>query len=131
MLVMRTTKDPTDPICELISTEQPLGLCDLAFAMNPLRLDCIEPRALGRQKARHYPHPGFATTVFDLAVVGDDPASHFMAAVPGGIVPDQKQGLLASLLEPPAAPLKKLRGYGTNRAAVDEPKRQVCSSSGR
>src|SRR5829696_2241813 len=118
---MQTTEDATDPICELISTEQPLGLCDLAFAMNPLRFDCIEPRALGRQKARHYPHPGFATTVFDPAVVGADPASHLMAFVPGGIVPDQKQGLLAPLLEPVAAPLKKLRGYGTNRATIHEP----------
>ena len=128
---MRTTEDATDPICELISTEQPLGLCDLAFAMNPLRFDCIEPRALGRQKARHYPHPGFATTVFDPAVVGADAASHLMAFVPGGIVPDQKQGLRAPLLEPVAAPLKELRGYGTNRAAVDEPKPALCSSSGR
>src|SRR5215208_2378420 len=109
MLVMRTIENLTDPICEFISTEQPLGLNYLAFAMNPLRLDCIEPRALGRQKARHYPHPGFATSVFDPAVVGGDPASHLMAFVPGGIVADQKQGLLPSLFEPVAAPLKKLR----------------------
>ncbi len=74
MLIVRTTEDPTDPICELISTEQPLGLNYLAFAMDPLPLYSIEPRALGRQKARHYPHPGFATTVFDPAVVGGDPA---------------------------------------------------------
>src|ERR687889_322205 len=119
---MRTTEDATDPICELISTEQHLGLCDLAFAMNPLGLDCIEPRALGRQKARHYPHPSFATTVFDLAVVGADRASDLMALVPGGIVPDQKQGLLAPLLEPVAAPREELRGYGAHRPTIHEPK---------
>jgi hypothetical protein len=88
MLVMWTSEDPADPICELISTEQPLGLCDLAFAMNPLGLYRIEPRALGRQQAGHYPHPTFATTVFDSAVVGGDPVSHLSAFVPGGIVPE-------------------------------------------
>jgi hypothetical protein len=85
MLVVLTTEDPADPICELISTEQPLGLCDFAFAINPLGLDRIEPRALGRHKAGNYAHPSFATTfVFDSAVVGADPASQLSAFVPGG-----------------------------------------------
>src|SRR5215218_7838601 len=100
MLVMRTSEDPADSVGELISAEQSLGLCDFAFAMNPLGLYRIEPRALGRQQARHYPHPTFATTVFELAVVGGDPASHLSAFVPGGIVPDHKQGLLAPLPKP-------------------------------
>jgi hypothetical protein len=122
MLVMWTSEDPADPICELISTEQPLGLCDLAFAMNPLGLYRIEPRALGRQQAGHYAHPSFATTVFDSAVVGGDPASHLSAFVPGGIVPDKKQGLLASLPKPVAAPREELRGYGAHRPTIHEPK---------
>jgi hypothetical protein len=126
MLVMRTTEDPADPICELISTEQPLGLCDLAFAMNPLGLYGIEPRALGRQQAGHYPHPSFATTVFDSAAVGGDPASHPMAFVPGGIVPDRKQGLLAPLPKPVAAPREKLRGYGAHRPTIHEPQPRLC-----
>src|SRR5215216_808385 len=126
MLVMRTSEDPADPICEFISTEQPLGLCDLAFAMNPLGLYRIEPRALGRQQARHYPHPTFATTVFELAVVSGDPASHLSAFVPGGIVPDHKQGLLAPLPKPVAAPTEELRAYGAHRPTIHEPKPSLC-----
>jgi len=126
MLIVRTTEDPADPICELISTEQPLGLCDFAFAMNPLGLDRIEPRALGRQKAGNYAHPSFATIVFDSAIVGGDPASHLSAFVPGGIVPDQKQGLLAPLPKPVAAPREKLRGYGAHRSTIHKPKPSLC-----
>ena len=77
--------------------------------MNPLRLDGIEPRALGGQQTRHYPDPMAAG--FDLAVVGGDRASHLMAFMPGGVVPDKKQSLLAPLLEPVAAPPKKPCGY--------------------
>src|SRR5215211_1179282 len=100
MLFMSTTEDPANPVGELVSTEQPFGLNYLTFAMNPLRLDRIEPWALGGQQTRHYPDPMAAG--FDLAVVGGDPASHLMAFMPGGVVPDKKQSLLTSLLEPVA-----------------------------
>src|SRR5687767_14878996 len=74
MLVMRTTEDPADSVGELISAKRSLGLRDLAFAVDPLGLYRIEPRALGGQRARYYPNPQAAG--FDLAVVGVDPDSH-------------------------------------------------------
>lgn len=46
MLFVSTVEDRANPVSELVSTEQPLGLDYLAFAMNPLRLDGIEPRTL-------------------------------------------------------------------------------------
>jgi hypothetical protein len=70
-------------------------------------------------RTRHYPDPMVAG--FDLAVVGGDPASHLMAFMPGGVVPDEKQSLLAPLLKPVATPPKKPCGYGAHRAAVYEP----------
>src|SRR5215208_4057991 len=120
MLVMRTTEDPADPLSKLVSAKQSLGLCDLAFAVDPLGLYGVEPRALGGQQARYYPNPLAAG--FDLAVVGVDPTSHLMAFVPACVVPDQKQGLLTPRLEPLATPPKKLRGYGAQRAAIYKPK---------
>src|SRR5829696_9680244 len=105
MLFVSTAEDLANPVGELVSTQQPLGLNYLAFAVNPLRLYCVEPRALGGQQTRHYPEPMAAG--FDLAVVSGDPASHLMAFMPGGIVPDKKQSLLAPLVEPVAAPPKK------------------------
>ena len=50
---MSTTKDLADPIRELVSREHPIGLDRLAFAMNPLGLYRVEPRALLGKKAGH------------------------------------------------------------------------------
>src|SRR5215207_9100585 len=97
MLVVRTTEDPADSVGELISAKQSPGLCNLAFAVDPLGLYSIEPRALGGQQARYYPNPMAAC--FDTAVVGSDPVTHLSALVPACLVPDQEQGLLASRLE--------------------------------
>src|SRR5215213_2246359 len=124
MLVVRTTEDPANSVGELISAKQSLGLCNLAFAVDPLGLYSVEPRALGGQRARYYPNPMAAG--FDLAVVSADPTSHLVAFVPACVVPDQQQGLLASRLEPVPAPLKKPSGYGAHESAVDEPYPSPC-----
>src|SRR5687767_673967 len=119
MLLVSTAEYPADSIGEFVGTEQPLGLRDLAFAVNPLRLYRIEPRALGRQQTGHYPHS--AAAVFDLAVVGSDPVTYLVAFMPAGVVPDQKQGLFAGRGEFVAAVSEELRGYGAHRATVHEP----------
>src|SRR5215207_3252886 len=124
MLFMSTAEDFANPLGKLVSTEQPLGLNYLAFAVDPLGLYCIEPRALGGQQRWHYPDPMAAG--FDTAVVGFDPISHLMAVVPTSVVPDEKQGLLASLLEPVAAPSKKLGSYSAHRATIHEPQPGLC-----
>src|SRR5215204_4413335 len=124
MLVVRTIEDPADSVSELISAKQSLGLCNLAFGVDPPGLYSIEPRALGGQQVRYYPHPMAAC--FDLAVVGGDPVTHLSALVPACVVPDQEQGLLASRLEPVAAPREKARGYGAHGSAVDEPHPSLC-----
>ncbi len=41
--------------------------------------------------------------------------------MPAGVLPDQKQSLLAPLLELLAAPPKKLRAYSAHRTTIDEP----------
>src|SRR3954469_6091801 len=124
MLVVRTTEDPADPVGQLVCSEQPLGLRNLAFGVHPLRLYGVQPRALGGQKARYYAYSTAA--FFDTAVVGSDPVAHPMAFVPAGVVPDQEQGLLAPRLEPSATPFEKPRGYGAHRPTVHEPKPSLC-----
>ena len=52
MLFVSTAEDFANPLGELVSTEQPLGLNYLAFAVDPLGLYCIEPWAPGGQQ-RH------------------------------------------------------------------------------
>src|SRR5919107_1140457 len=123
MLFVITAEDFANPLGELVSTEQPLGLNYLAFAVNPLGLYCIEPRALGGQQTWHYPDPMAAG--FDAAVVGADPASDLMAFVPACVVPNKKQSLLAPLPKPVAAPRKKLRGYGAHGSAIHKPQPSI------
>lgn len=84
MLVMWTTEDPADSVGELISSKQSLGLCNLAFAVDPLGLYGIEPRALGGQRARYYPNP--LPAGFDFSVVRCDPVSDLSAFVPACVV---------------------------------------------
>src|SRR5829696_3048080 len=134
MLFVSTAEDFANPLGEFVSTEQPLGLNYLAFAVDPLGLYCIEPRALGGQQTTHYQNS--MTAGFDTAVVGGDPTSDLMAFMPACVVPDKKQSLLTPLLKPVAAPPKKLRGYGAHGSAIHEPQpsflklRQIKSVAG-
>lgn len=128
MLFVITAEDLANSLGELVSAEQPLGLSYLAFAVNPLRLYCIEPRALGGQQTRHYPDPMAAG--FDTAVVGADPASDLSAFMPACVVPDKKQSLLTPLLEVVAAPRKKLRGVMELTGRPSTNLNQVSLSSG-
>jgi hypothetical protein len=118
MFVMRTTKDPTYPICKLVSSKHTLGLEHFALAVYPFGLYGVQPRTLGGQQAGNYP---YSTAVFfDMAVVGGDPASHRSAFMPACVVPDQEQSLLASPLELVATPPHKLCGYGAQRPTIHE-----------
>src|SRR5215204_6791059 len=118
MFFVITAEEPANPLSELVSTEHSLGLNYLAFAVNPLGLDRIEPRAPGGQQTRHYADP--TAPILDLAVLGGDPLFHLSAFVPACVVPDQEQSLLASRLEPLATPPEKLCAYGAHRATIHE-----------
>src|SRR5215210_4634375 len=119
MLVMSTTKRPAHPVGEFIRAQQSVELHDLALAMNPFRLDGVQPRTLLREQATDDPHPTAALLYF--SVVFAEPSPHLPGDVPACVVPDEKQGLLAKSFEPLAAPREKPRAYGTDGPAVDEP----------
>jgi hypothetical protein len=123
---MRTVKDPTDPICQLLSRQQPIGLHNLALAMNPLGLHRVEPGALLGQKAAYDPH-SFAT-VFDSSVMRGDPPSDLFGDVPGSVVPDQYPNLLARRLKLLAASRKKADSYPAHGAAIHEPQPHLLQS---
>src|ERR687897_742823 len=123
MPVMRTPESPAYPLGELIRTEQPIELHDPPFAMHPLRLDGVQPRTLFRQKATYDPHS--LPAVFDLPVVPSEPPADLFGDVPAGVVPDEKQNLLAELFELLQAPREELRGYGAYGSPVHEPQPYV------
>src|ERR1051326_4069470 len=83
-----------DPGFDLVRRQQALGLHNGFLAVLPLRLDPVQPRTLARQPAGHDPDAPFAP---DPSVVRLDPGPNLLADMPGGIVPDQQQRLLALL----------------------------------
>src|SRR5215216_7404357 len=115
---MWTVEDPADPICQLVSREQPVGLYDLALAMDPLGLYWVEPRALLRQEAAYDPHP--RATFFDPPVVRGNPGAHLFGSMPASVIPDQNPHPLACSLELLAAPCKEAGGYPAHGAAIHE-----------
>ena len=111
-------KGSVDAVDQLIGGEQAGGLDDAALAVSPLGLDGVQPGALDRQVA--IDDADATPAPFDAAIVGADPGADRPADVPGGIVPDQQQRLLARRLQSGAAPSQVLGRRGADRAAVDE-----------
>src|SRR5829696_6907092 len=119
MLVMRATEHPAHPLGELVRSQEAVGLDDLALGVDPLGLDGVQPRALLRQKAAHDPHP--LSALLDAAVVGTEPAPDLAAYVPGSVVPDEQQDLLAGRSELFATPREEPGGQGAHGPSVHEP----------
>src|SRR4051812_21403681 len=119
MRLMSTAEDPTDPIRELISAQQTIGLHHFSLAVGPLRLYSVQPRALLGQQATDDPDPTAA--LFDLAVMLAEPAPNLAAYVPTGVIPDEEQDLLADCLEFFAAPRKEAGSYPAHGSTIHEP----------
>src|SRR5215217_6108437 len=83
MLVMRTSKDPTDPLGKLVSSQHSIGLHHLALAVNPNGLYGIQPRTLLGQHTAHDPH--FLSTRWDFSVVRSEPAPDLPKEAPTGV----------------------------------------------
>src|SRR5215210_9273811 len=115
---MRTVEDRAYSLGQLVSCEQPVGLHNLALAMNPLGLHRVEPRALDGQKAAYNPHSTAAA--FDYSVVRSDPLSDLFGDVPGGVVPDQHPNPLVRRSKLSAAPRKEAGGHTADGPPIHE-----------
>jgi hypothetical protein len=116
MLVVWAPKGSAHPLGQPMSSEQPAGFHYPAFAMDPLGLNRVEPRALLGQQAAYDPHTSAA--FFHLPVVRSNPPTHLFALMPACVVPDQKQHLLANRFELGATPLKKAGRYAAYRPSI-------------
>src|SRR5215204_4859726 len=125
MFVVGTVENLANSVGKLVCSEKSVGFDHLALAVNPLRFDGVQPRALLRKQATDDPYP--LTALFDSAVVGTEPTPHLFGDVPTGVVPDENENLLANGFELSHAPLEKARRYRRNRPPVHEPDpRSIC-----
>src|SRR4051794_25605716 len=114
-----------DALGELIDGEQAVGFEDAALAMDPGRLDGVEPRALDGQVAGD--DADAVAAPLDLSVVVTDPGPDLLTDVPGGVVPDQEQGLFAVGMELPAAPVEVVDGDGAHGPTIHEAQPHLVS----
>ena len=77
---------------EFVGRQWPIRLDDGPLAVQPARLDGIEPGAFHRQPAHQDPHPAGA---LHRAVMRPNPRLHGSTDVPGGVVPHQHPHALA------------------------------------
>lgn len=86
---MGTVQCIADPFGQFLRWQQSIGFDHPPLGVAPLGFNRIEPRTLDRQRTDQQPHP--LPAGLDLSVMSPDPVPHGLAAVPGGIVPDQRQ----------------------------------------
>src|SRR4051794_7549996 len=106
-----------DPVDDLRRRQRAVRLDDRSLAVDPLRLDPVQPGRLHRQRARHDPDPALG---LGPAVLPLDPGPYSLADVPTGVVPDQQQRPLAPLRQSLADPTQIVFGDLAHRAAVNE-----------
>src|SRR5215467_1864021 len=102
MWLMGTTIIGTHALGQRVCGQQSVRLDYGPFAMDPFRLDRIQPGALRGQQAQHDPTTQLSR--FDPAIVRTKKAAHSLTDVPRGVVPNQQQGPLARSSQPITAP---------------------------
>src|SRR5262245_1100218 len=108
----------TDPDCDLMGRQQAIWLHDRSLAVDPLRLDRVEPGALDGQATRHDPDTAFR---LDPAIVCLDPGADPLADVPTRVVPDQQQRRLAFGRQAVTDPTQEVLRHLADRPALDKP----------
>src|SRR6266704_2048674 len=118
-------KVSTHTFSQLLSREQAIGFNNRLLGMDPLRLDRVEPGTFGGQKEGQNAH-AFAL-LLDLLIVLANPATHHLADMKGGVIPDEQPRGLALRLQPLATPLQKLGRQGADWTPGDEAQRHLLA----
>src|SRR5207248_652057 len=85
-----------DTLDQLLCRQEACGFQNRPLAMDPPRFNGVEPGTLAGQWTDN---EATASLALDALVMGFEPLTDDMTAVPGGIVPDQHDGLLAVMGE--------------------------------
>src|SRR6266478_667116 len=87
MRFARTSVIGTNASFQFVSTQDAVSFGDLPFAMDPLRLNGVEPGAFRGQQTRQDAHT--PPCLLDGLIVAVDPGANSLTLVPRGVVPDQ------------------------------------------
>jgi hypothetical protein len=85
---MRASIIGTDPVGQPLGGQKACGFHDRAFAMGPLGLAGVQPRAFTGQPAGE--NADATPQPFDLTVMGAEPGADHLAGMPRSIVPHEQ-----------------------------------------
>src|SRR5512135_1025936 len=111
-------KVSTNALSQLLGREQAIRFHDSLLCMDPLRLNRVEPRALGGQEERQ--DTNAFPSLLDLPVVLPNPVPHHFAEMPRSIIPNQEPVPLALGSQTLTTRLQKLNADGTHRSPGDK-----------
>src|SRR5436305_1603978 len=107
-----------DTLGQLFGSKQAVGLGHVALAVNPFRLNRVQPGALCRQEKGQNTHA--CACLLDLQVMLTNPGANGLTLMPGGVIPDQEPVGLALLEQTLTAPVQELRGESAHRSSADK-----------
>ncbi len=113
---MSAAKTCTNTLGQLIRRQPAGGFSHSAFAVKPVRFNRVEPWTLGRQATTYDAHS--LSCLLDLGIVFTQPLTHLATDMPGGVIPDQQQGLLPSSFQTSATPGQELCGQTADGPAI-------------
>lgn len=126
MFEMMTIKGSTNSVSQGLFGKRSIRFNNPALPVRPLGFNRVEPRAfdgqITNQDANTFSSP------FDGTVMFSNPATHSLAGVPTGIVPNHGQNRLAQCLDFLAAPLQKLNGNTAHRASIHKTQKHFFKS---
>jgi hypothetical protein len=113
----------TDTHFQFCRAQEAIGFRDGPFAMDPLRLNRIQPWAFHRHPVGDKTHA--ALTCFHLLMVETDPRADRLTCLPRGVIPDAQQGGDAVRRQAVAAPGQKVGRHGADGAPRHTPEPQL------
>ena len=118
-LGLLTAKVVTDPLPDLLSSQKPSRFDNRSLAVDPFRLNPVEPGTLGRQPAQDDAYTTFAgaSLLQHGLIVLAYPSSDLLTHMPGGVIPNQYEHVLALHLDLFTQPLQKIGGHLADRAS--------------
>src|SRR5215204_1803915 len=118
MAKLLTTIIGTDSRDQLRSRQLASWLNNGPLAVDPMRLNAIQPRAFRRQLTNDYSHPTF---LLGFPIACPHPATHRLRDMPRCIIPYQQQGFLAFFDQSATDPIEELCSNARYWPATHEP----------
>src|SRR5215469_13349538 len=112
-LSLFTAKVVTPALPKLCRCQKPSRFDNRALAMDPLRLNAVEPGALGRQPARDDAHATCASASLSphRLMMRTQPGFDLLTHVPGSVIPNEHEHTFPLCLDLLTQPLEEVSGH--------------------